>query len=79
MSRTLSFVSMQQVRTSSEDFNCWAFRTEDGKYHLGLIELDGSIGWLCNEPTPKEDIQFKIDGEIRLFSRPWNMEVYDDE
>ena len=77
MSKYIYFVSMQKVTTNSEDYDCWAFKSEHGAYHLAYIPIDGHIGAMCDDPTPESEINFAPSGEIRIFEYPFRMKLGD--
>jgi hypothetical protein len=71
---------MQRVATESEEFECWAFKTEKGKYHLAYMTIDGTkMGFMADDPVPEEKIPFASNGEIRVFDTPFCMELGEEE
>ena len=76
MSKFVYFVSMQKVTTDSEEFDCWAFLSESGEYHLAYLSIDGSdVGFIDKETTPEEYINFSPSGLVRVFSCPVCMKL----
>ena len=76
MKRTVYFISMQKARSNSETYDCWAFKTEDGEYHLAYLPIDGSdMAYMCEHPTPYEEIDWPPVSTLKVFDYPFKMKL----
>ena len=70
------FIGMQEVNSKDEEFNCWAYITKDKEYYLAYQPKQKEDGmYIANEPIEKDKIDFKKNGEKRLFTNPVMIQV----
>ena len=75
MKKRICFVQMEKAVTDSEEFECWAFRTMDGKYHLGYLTMDGSGEAFMSPEVPYEIIRWPRIPVVKVFDYPFVMEL----
>lgn len=66
-----TFVARTQVKTTADDYDCYAYETKDGKYYLAYHNKSDNDAYLANEPIEKDKIEFI--GEKQIFVHPFMM------
>lgn len=70
------FVSRQQVETSNEEFDCFAYETTDGKYYLAYQSKSDNNAYITDEPVLKDKLNFI--GDKQVFVRPVTLKTHSE-
>lgn len=65
-------VSRQQVKSSDNEFNCYAYETANGEYYLMYhLKSCENKAYISDEPIEKDKIEFI--GQKEIFETPFMM------
>ncbi len=63
-------VSRQQVKSSFDESDCYAYETDEGEYYLGYHDkTDEHTVYMTDEPVEKDKLEFIGEKEIPIISQ----------